>query len=414
MSVVHLLGGQLLASGRLQSTEDAAGPCGVLALYFSAHWCGPCRSFTPQLKALYTRTRSRLGPAGLQVVFVSRDRTEREFAAYAGGMPWPSVPLQDKTRIEALCVRFAVSSIPSLVFLDASTGAVLEARGVQRVLSQPAGGFLDGWVGAQKPVPGLLDGARFSDSSGTEVGLLPTPFAQFHAFYVCADWSAPCRGFTPQLAAWYAAHAGRAGVQLVLCGIDDGTCAGKEYAKMPTGVLSAHSPALAEGLLALAGQHTPPVLVVLGADNGQLVTADGVRLLVEDPTGFPWNATKRVQALLSSGTVLVGGRWVSSERLLSLEAVLLLCPTPGGGLPKGAEGLEEWYRSERRDASQEAVEVWTGAAPDARAPWPHLSASTKRAEIADALGGPGLYVLAGDRVSRVALGQAIRDVLASR
>lgn len=33
----------------------------VVALYFSAHWCPPCRQFTPVLKAVFLQLRHNLG-----------------------------------------------------------------------------------------------------------------------------------------------------------------------------------------------------------------------------------------------------------------------------------------------------------------------------------------------------------------
>jgi thiol-disulfide isomerase/thioredoxin len=54
----------------------------VLALYFSGHWCPPCRQFTPVLANCYERLRKRLGPGRFEVVFVSADRNEAEFKQY--------------------------------------------------------------------------------------------------------------------------------------------------------------------------------------------------------------------------------------------------------------------------------------------------------------------------------------------
>eukprot|EP00362_Geleiidae_sp_MMETSP1317_P001610 CAMPEP_0201281072 /NCGR_PEP_ID=MMETSP1317-20130820/1206_1 /ASSEMBLY_ACC=CAM_ASM_000770 /TAXON_ID=187299 /ORGANISM="Undescribed Undescribed, Strain Undescribed" /LENGTH=68 /DNA_ID=CAMNT_0047589963 /DNA_START=32 /DNA_END=238 /DNA_ORIENTATION=- len=47
--------------------------CGadLVAIYFSAHWCPPCREFTPILANFYNEAKA----AGhkLEVIFVSRD-----------------------------------------------------------------------------------------------------------------------------------------------------------------------------------------------------------------------------------------------------------------------------------------------------------------------------------------------------
>lgn len=52
----------------------------VVALYFSAMWCPPCRSFTPKLKQYY----ESLQKAGknFEVIFVSRDRDQESLVEY--------------------------------------------------------------------------------------------------------------------------------------------------------------------------------------------------------------------------------------------------------------------------------------------------------------------------------------------
>ena len=52
----ELLAKKTASSSSFQTvpTADALGGK-VVAVYFSAHWCGPCRNFTPQLSALYAQ-----------------------------------------------------------------------------------------------------------------------------------------------------------------------------------------------------------------------------------------------------------------------------------------------------------------------------------------------------------------------
>ena len=102
---------------------------GVVGVYFSAHWCGPCRNFTPQLRKVYERVRSK-GRA-FEVVFASSDRDEASFQEYFATMPWHALPFSDRGRQHYLSTLFQVRGIPSLVLLDAYTGRVLDqsARG---------------------------------------------------------------------------------------------------------------------------------------------------------------------------------------------------------------------------------------------------------------------------------------------
>ena len=55
----------------------------ISGLYFSASWCGPCRSFTPQLCSFYEKMK----PGDLEIVFVSSDQDENGYKEYLGKIP---------------------------------------------------------------------------------------------------------------------------------------------------------------------------------------------------------------------------------------------------------------------------------------------------------------------------------------
>merc|ERR1711963_681314 len=54
-SVMDLIKGKSLikADGSSQSAESALAGKEIIMFYFSAHWCPPCRGFTPMLKDFY-------------------------------------------------------------------------------------------------------------------------------------------------------------------------------------------------------------------------------------------------------------------------------------------------------------------------------------------------------------------------
>lgn len=81
-----------------------------------AHWCGPCRGFTPRLAASYKQLQSDGKP--FEVVFVSSDENESEFKEYFGEMPWLALPFEDRARKMQLSKSFKVRGIPTLVILD--------------------------------------------------------------------------------------------------------------------------------------------------------------------------------------------------------------------------------------------------------------------------------------------------------
>jgi len=68
----------------------------VLGLYFSAHWCPPCRDFTPILIEFYNRFKKSETAYSLDIVFISSDIDEESFLEYLKQMPWPAIPYNDK------------------------------------------------------------------------------------------------------------------------------------------------------------------------------------------------------------------------------------------------------------------------------------------------------------------------------
>lgn len=121
--------GQVLAAATLQRLgkdlakdlalddlrRDAKGL--VLGVYFSAHWCPPCKAFTPQLVNTYNAVRER--GLNFEIIFVSSDRSEESFEQYARSMPWPAVAWRDEASRQELASLLAVQGIPTLVLVDA-------------------------------------------------------------------------------------------------------------------------------------------------------------------------------------------------------------------------------------------------------------------------------------------------------
>ena len=107
----QLLGNQLMdARGKTYPLDEKlAGK--VVALYFSASWCGPCQQFTPQLATLYAQAQA--AKLAFEVVFVSADRDEASFKGYLNHMPWCAVPFAAPERTSTPA-QFQVAGIPHL------------------------------------------------------------------------------------------------------------------------------------------------------------------------------------------------------------------------------------------------------------------------------------------------------------
>ncbi|KAK3416838.1 hypothetical protein EUGRSUZ_H02593 [Eucalyptus grandis] len=84
----------------------------TVLLYFSAHWCRPCRAFLPVLMEAYEKIKAA-GNA-LEVIFISSDRNQTAFDDYFAQMPWLALPFGDE-RKKSLSGKFKVRGIPMLV-----------------------------------------------------------------------------------------------------------------------------------------------------------------------------------------------------------------------------------------------------------------------------------------------------------
>merc|ERR1712113_1281828 len=114
----------------------------LIGLYFSAHWCPPCRGFTPKLAEMYKNGLKDK----MEIIFVSSDRDEKSFNDYFGDMPWLALPYAKRAEKELLSDSFGVQGIPSFVVLNPD-GTVLTTDGRSKVMSDPKGESLpDGWL----------------------------------------------------------------------------------------------------------------------------------------------------------------------------------------------------------------------------------------------------------------------------
>mmetsp|Transcript_45871 Transcript_45871/g.53038 ORF Transcript_45871/g.53038 Transcript_45871/m.53038 type:complete len:1282 (-) Transcript_45871:153-3998(-) len=133
----------------------------LIGLYFSAHWCGPCRQFTPMLAEMYDHLTDIHPTHGIEIVFVSGDRDEQSFKEYYQTMPWKAIPFDQLQLVkQSLNTTYGVRGIPAFVVLDAVSGQVVvsasESR--QEVVTACRGGELrieamfQSWLG-RTPAP---------------------------------------------------------------------------------------------------------------------------------------------------------------------------------------------------------------------------------------------------------------------
>lgn len=122
------------------SPTEALADARLIAFYFSAQWCPPCKAFTPVLCDFCETLTDEL-QCSLHVVLVSSDRSEADMLAYlseSGRSDWLAVAFNgagEQLR-RSLSQRYSVTSIPALVFVRASDSSVAELQGRQVVMKE--------------------------------------------------------------------------------------------------------------------------------------------------------------------------------------------------------------------------------------------------------------------------------------
>jgi len=125
----------------------------MVALYFSAHWCGPCRQFTPVLKSFYEELTNLGEP--FEVVFISADRSLDEMYSYVEAHgSWYHLPTvgetkwNDKYKVEGIPCLVVIRPDGSVICADGSDDmAVWDDKG--RVKLHPAKEVYAKWKAAQ-------------------------------------------------------------------------------------------------------------------------------------------------------------------------------------------------------------------------------------------------------------------------
>jgi len=287
--LIELLGDKLLskavdgAGASSVSTADALKDKKAIGLYFSAHWCPPCRGFTPKLAEFYT---ADLKAKGLEIVFVSSDKSETEFASYFGEQPWLALPFEDRARKAALSKKYKVQGIPTFVVIDAQTGETITTDGREAVMEDPKGAQFP-W----KP-PSFWDalGDEFlSGTDGETVGLEALE-GKTIGLYFSAHWCPPCRGFTPDLIEAYKKYLKDKNLEIIFVSSDrDQKSFLEYYGEMPW--LAIPNGDKRKGMLSKRfGVQGIPSFVLVDGKTGETITTNARGNVSSDPEGkeFPW------------------------------------------------------------------------------------------------------------------------------
>ena len=104
------------SAGRMKRVPEAElNAKDYYAIYYSAHWCPPCRKFTPQLVSFYNSYAKKHG--NFEIIFVSSDRSKDAMEDYmkTTNMPWLALEFGQRSHP---ATGYSGSGIPCLVLLD--------------------------------------------------------------------------------------------------------------------------------------------------------------------------------------------------------------------------------------------------------------------------------------------------------
>ncbi|XP_048132428.1 probable nucleoredoxin 1 [Rhodamnia argentea] len=109
----------------------------TVLLYFSAHWCPPCRAFLPVLTEAYEKIKAK--DNAFEVIFISSDKDQTAFDNYFAEMPWLALPLGDE-RKKFLNRKFKVRGIPTLVAIG-PTGRMVTTKARDLIMEHGADAY---------------------------------------------------------------------------------------------------------------------------------------------------------------------------------------------------------------------------------------------------------------------------------
>jgi nucleoredoxin len=284
MSGLEALVGKEVINNKGEKVSVSSLSGKTIGLYFSAHWCPPCRGFTPKLAEFYTND---LKNKNLEIIFVSSDRDKESFDEYFAEMPWLALPYEDRKAKSTLSAKFKIEGIPSFVILD-SDGNLITKNGREAVMRDPQGNNLP-WK--PKTIVETL-GTSFQGKTGT-VSIDQLKQADAVGIYFSAHWCPPCRGFTPKFAeAYNKLKANGKKFEVVFVSSDrDQKSFDDYYAEMPWLAVPFDDKDRIEELGSVFEVQGIPHLAIIDPKTGKIITGNGRAAIASDPEGkeFPWH-----------------------------------------------------------------------------------------------------------------------------
>ncbi|XP_028400431.1 nucleoredoxin-like [Dendronephthya gigantea] len=273
--------GQSISLGRVQ------GKGKVIALYFSAHWCPPCRNFTPKLASFYESLKQGQNGSRFELLFLSSDKNEEEFSKYLDQMPWYALPYSKRNEKAKLSKYFRVSGIPTLIFLDGETGNVINKNGRSAVDNDPEGQKFP-WKG--KTLQDILNAGEYITNKDEKKSYENDIKGKVLGIYFSAHWCPPCKAFTPQLIELYNKMKDqKKAFEVIFVSSDQSADAFKEYFSGMPFLALPYDSEVKEELSDYFEIEGIPTLIIIDK-TGRVITSSGRAVVSGDKDGkkFPW------------------------------------------------------------------------------------------------------------------------------
>merc|ERR1712054_645881 len=283
-ALIDLLGDNLQSESGPVPTTTALKDIDAVGIYFSAHWCPPCRGFTPKLAEIY-KTMKAAGKK-FEIIFASSDRDTAAFDEYFKEQPWLAIPYVDRSKKDALSKKFKVQGIPTLVIVD-KEGKTITTDGRSAVTEDPAGENFP-WI--PPTFADIAANLTLVKNDGSEV-----PYSALQGktigIYFSAHWCPPCRGFTPELVKTYnkMKEQGK-DFEIIFASSDRDEVSFKEYfSEMPWLALPYSERDMKAKLSKIFNVEGIPSFHIIEFD-GTVINNNGRGAVGGDPEGnsFPW------------------------------------------------------------------------------------------------------------------------------
>lgn len=140
----HLKGTKLVKKDKSEvNADEVLEDALIIGLYFSAHWCPPCRAFTPVLAKAHKKMKE--ANYKIEIVFVSADNDENAMFEYMNEChgEWYAVPFGSEVTSK-LNDKYSISGIPTLVVIK-KDGTIVREDGGDDVEESGAKAF-EAWI----------------------------------------------------------------------------------------------------------------------------------------------------------------------------------------------------------------------------------------------------------------------------